>query len=249
LTIKTKIDMKQLYSLLITFLACFSFGYSQDIVLTSGDVAVSGDSVYLSAASGTDLMEFKVAVTNNRTAPVSLKVRKTEVQLVDGAEVSFCWGECYTPFVTESPMAITIPAGATDRNSFVGEYRPFGAEGTSIVRYTFFDSSDTTLSESVTVFFQMGGSGTNPGFLSERSFRVYPNPADREVRILFTGSTHDFRLARLINLAGQTCLEQPVPESVTEMKLNLERIPEGSYFLRLTGPKQIPETRKIVIRH
>ena len=112
-------------------------GITQELVLKSGDLVVNNDTIYLTGTKSTELLEVRLSVTNNTESAVSLKLKKTEIFVIEGAETSFCWGECYTPAVFISPMIITIQPRGSDLNSFSGDYRPFGMEGTSMVRYTF----------------------------------------------------------------------------------------------------------------
>ena len=158
-------------------------GITQELVLKSGDLVVNNDTIYLTGTKSTELLEVRLSVTNNTESAVSLKLKNTEIFIVEGTETSFCWGECYTPAVFISPMIITIQPRGSDLNSFSGDYRPFGMEGTSIVRYTFFDPANTTFQQSVTVFYQIGGSGTNPTGISGQEVLIYPNPADQFIRI------------------------------------------------------------------
>ncbi len=223
-------------------------GFSQDLVLKYGELVVNNDSIWLSGTKTTELIEVKLTVTNNRSTAVSLKLRKTEIQLVEGTESSFCWGECYTPFVTVSPRAITIQSMFCDRNSFVGDYRPFGIEGTSIVKYTFFDPADTTFQQSTTVFYQIGGSGINQTADLVKMARVYPNPASDYIRLDLTDKLQNSCTASLLNIQGQLVASEILPAGSQIYSLPVSAVPEGLYFLRITDEKGAVITRKVSIK-
>jgi hypothetical protein len=228
---------------------CSLTGFSQDLILKYGDTVVNSDSVYLSGPLSTELMEIKISVTNNRESAVSLKLRKTEIQLVEGAEASFCWGECYTPFVMVSPMAITIQAKGCDLNSFVGDYRPFGMEGTSIIKYTFFDPADTTYQQSVTVFFQIGGSGIDLPGSGIASVSVYPNPANDYVRVNLSEACDTDRTVMLFNGVGQALQTAMIQAGRKEISIPVADFPEGLYFIGIGDEKGSRTTLKIYIGH
>lgn len=234
----------------VLFFAVHSMtGFSQDLILKYGEVVVNNDSIYLTGDKATELMEIRLSVTNNRATAVSLKLRKTEIQLMEGAESSFCWGECYTPFVCVSPMAITIQPMGCDRNSFVGDYRPFGVEGTSIVRYTFFDPSDTTFQQSTTVFYQIGGSGMNQNSGFEEMVKVYPNPASDFLRISIPVAMQSDCAATLLNIQGQMVINEFVAAGRQEVSLNIAELPAGLYFLTLSDRKGARAAFKVSISH
>ena len=224
-------------------------GFSQELILKSGDLVVNNDTIYLSGTKSTELLEVRLSVTNHSETAISLKLRKTEILMVEGAETSFCWGECYTPAVFISPMIITIQPGGCDLNSFVGDYRPFGMEGTSIVRYTFFDHANTTFQQSVTVFYQIGGSGTNPTGLSGQGVSVYPNPADQFIRISLSGRGPDSKTATLVNIQGKELISENITPGCQEIIWPVSGLPAGFYFLRILGGKGNQSTHKICISH
>lgn len=234
--------------LFLSVISAFS-GFAQDLILKYNDVVVNNDSIYLSGTKATELIEISLSVTNNRTAAVSIKLRKTEIQLVEGTECSFCWGECYTPAVFVSPMAITILPGSTNRNSFVGDYRPFGMEGTSIVKYTFYSPADTSWQQSVTVFFQIGGSGVDSRDIEGTVISVFPNPADRFVRINFVDGQPVARTVNLVDIQGRLVISAKVPAGCNELIWPVEKLPSGLYFLQTRDETGYRSARKVAIRH
>ena len=224
-------------------------GFSQDLVLKYGESVVNGDSIYLSGTKSSELIEVRLSVTNNRTTSVTLKLRKTELYVVEGTECSFCWGECYTPAVMVSPMQITILPGATDRISFIGEYRPYEIEGTSIVKYTFFDPADTTFQQSVTVFYQIGGSGIHPDQLSEKIISVGPNPAHESIRLFLPDGLIGTHKASLMNGCGQEVLELNLPAGQQVISLPVAGIHSGFYYLKIMDKTRVLSVQKICINH
>jgi hypothetical protein len=234
--------------LFFSVISSFS-GFAQDLILKHNDVVVNNDSIYLSGTQSTELIEIKLSVTNNRSTAVSIKLKKTEIQLMEGTECSFCWGECYTPAVFVSPMAITIQPGATDRNSFVGDYRPFGIEGTTIVKYTFFSPADTSWQQSVTVFFQIGGSGVDSRDILRPVIAVFPNPANRMIQIRFDDGQPVSRTVTLVDMQGRPVLSATLAAGCNTVDWPVEKLPSGIYFLQTRDENGYRSARKISIRH
>lgn len=230
------------------FMLLFSgIGFSQDLTLKYGETVVNNDSLYFTGTKSTELIEIRLSVTNNWETAASIKVKKKEITLIEGAECSFCWGECYTPAVKISPMAITIQPGATDRNSFVGDYRPFEMEGTSIVKYTFFDTVDTTYQQSVTVFFQIGGSGVSNNLISSQPILMGPNPARELVRVFLPAEESGIHTVSLVNAYGQVVMSELFPAGMHEISIPVARIPAGVYYVRIVGENGPLKTGKLLI--
>jgi hypothetical protein len=241
--------MKSLPICVFLFTLVSLTGNAQDLILKQGDTVVNNDSIYLTGTKTTELIEISLSVTNNRDVAVRLKLKKTDIQLVEGTESSFCWGECYTPSVFVSPMLITIQPKACDTKSFVGDYRSFGLEGTSIVKYTFFDPADTLYQQSVTVFYQIGGSGINDILTSGKLIRVGPNPADGSIRISLPAQMNGTHLLSLITVTGQEVARQNLPSCSNEITWPVASFPSGVYYLRISDEKGGITTRKICINH
>jgi len=223
-------------------------GMAQDLILKNGEVVVNNDSIYLSGTKETELIELMLSVTNNRSTAVTLKLKKTEIFIVDGCESSFCWGECYAPFVMTSQMSITILSGATDRTSFVGDYRPYGLEGTSIVRYTFFNPADTSYQQSVTVFFQIGANGIEENDFTQPVL-VYPNPADQFIRVTLPDQNSGIQEVSLVNINGQALIRRMVPVSAGEISLSTEEIPSGVYYLTIESLHRKRQVTRVLVSH
>lgn len=229
------------------FIGFLSAG-AQDLTLKYGDADVTNDTVRVTGLVTTDLFEVKIAVTNNRETAVNLKVKKTEITSPSQGENSFCWGECYTPAVSVSPMAIRILAGATDRNSFVADYRPNQEAGNSLVRYTFFDVSDTTIQARVFISWAIGTSAREDIQANRLILKVYPNPSDQFIAFSLVGAKHDQYTAELINVQGQVIKQEELSAGTIQVRWTASSMPPGIYFLRVRNDREIPAITRIWIK-
>jgi hypothetical protein len=96
-----------------------------------------------------------------------------------------------------------------------------------------------------TIVIQVSGYGINTVGMDEvndidRIF-IYPNPSNQKVHI---ETTAEIEKVQLINLAGQSMLEQIVLENKTE--LNTEQLKAGIYFIKVFSHDKVI-TRKLMI--
>ncbi|NOR88338.1 MAG: hypothetical protein GQ527_12085, partial [Bacteroidales bacterium] len=95
-------------------------------------------------------------VKNNSTNDLNIRMRMEAVSLVDSTEYSFCaLGNCFPPGVNETTHDFPIAAGVTlgDEGVFTGHYHAHGFEGTSQIRYTFYNVDDLNDTISFTIIF------------------------------------------------------------------------------------------------
>ena len=242
------VNTKGFLSVAALFVAGFLTARAQDLTLKYGDADVTGDTVDVTGLVTTDYFEVKIAVTNNRQSAVNLKVRKVELVSTSQGENSFCWGECYTPAVTLSPAAIRIGSGATDRNSFIADYRPNQEAGHSLVRYTFFDTADTTIQAKVFISWEIGTSSREDMLNNRLMINVYPNPADRQISFSLTGVKYDHYRAELINIQGQVIRQEELAPGTALVRWETSQLNPGIYFLRIGNNRDKPAVTRIWIK-
>ncbi len=221
---------------------------AQDLVLTYGERIVTNDTIRVSGPVTTEYFEAKISVTNNRESAVVMKVRKTEIQSPANGENSFCWGECYTPAVLLSPNTITIPAKATDRTSFIADYRPNGDVGKSIVRYTFFSSTDESFQATVVIFWEIGAAGTGPLVAAKPVIRVYPNPADQFMTVTLSEHTTGTNTAIMVNMQGQTVIKEVIDAGERQFTWQTGNLASGIYFLKVRDQAGLQSVQKVWVK-
>ncbi len=210
-------------------------GFAQSLSLIHGEEIVSNDTVYISGTFSDDLIELHVKVQNLTDKEIEVKVRKSEVSLVDGSVNTFCWGgSCFMPSVYTSPVSTKISANGTDLNSFAGDYYPEGIQGTSIITYTFFNVHNEEDSVMVTAFYQAGASGIEDFTLQKEKLRIYPNPVVDQVNIEFSALPENPYSVRLLNLNGQLIKELVNNSSEGMHSFNLGEISASFIIIEIT---------------
>jgi len=155
----------------ILFQVVILFGQSSfQLFDGEGNEVVNGQNIEVLV---TDLEAFQTVsdeyfVKNVSSLEVSTQMRVAAVSMVDSTNFAFCFGACYPPGFNQTTKAVNIPANTLVGNEavFTGEYYPDGHEGTSVVRYTYYNENNLndTLSFSITF---------NGSVAAESSFQLF----------------------------------------------------------------------------
>jgi hypothetical protein len=86
-----------------------------------------------------------------------------------------------------------------------------------------------------------------PGSPVEKSFIVYPNPAERSAYIKFNQETVKGVTIELYNSLGRLVYSARMPAGTDMTKIPVEDYPDGLYFLRLVGNDKLMGTSKLII--
>jgi hypothetical protein len=242
--------MKKTLSFFLSFLFYIGLFAQGSLILSNANGALTwGDTVHVFIANN-EAHEEHVFVTNSSTADIDVKVRKDEISVLAGAFNTFCWGQCFSPTVTESQDAITISAGATNTNDFYADYFADGADGLTVVRYIFFDENQPNDSADVYIFFH-----TSPTSISEQiSLKTeisnpYPNPASTKCHFSYTipMTANDARIV-IMDIAGNTSLSTTIPPGDGKVTVDVSSLASGVYFYSLWVFDKPHTTRKLMIQ-
>lgn len=253
--IKLKL-MKKLILLLLVSLAAVLTSHAQSFTLSYSNGQLPHDTIIeFFATPDQTVVEAHVYITNNSDQEKKVLVKKEELEVLEGTFNTFCFsGICYPPDVFLSPEALLLEPGQTSSDQdFYADYIPMGIQGSSLIRYTFFEERDATDSISVIIKFTIGNVGTGhhlAASLSEIS-KPYPNPASSVVS--FNINLHSTATdARLIirNLVGSVVLTHSISERNGKITIPVSGLKEGMYFytLLVQGDHAVQTGRLIVKR-
>lgn len=141
----------------VLFSAIFMGSQAQNLVLSTeqGDL-MPNEVVVLQGDPAVGQVIGQVYVTNTGEDPISVKVKKIENFMVEGAESMICWGgNCFPPDVFVSPVAETIEPGETNTTGFFGDYSTVGISGLSSVSFVFFDENNPSDSTMVVLIYDV----------------------------------------------------------------------------------------------
>jgi hypothetical protein len=246
--------MKKYLLTLIIFAFSSTMLIGQSLSLSWEDVEIAnGDTIYVYGELTEDLfyiMASHAVVTNNSDRTLQVKVKRTEIDVVEGSINMFCWGACFPPDIDISPEPTPIEAGAsTDDYFFYGDYVPQGNNGTSIIKYTFFNTDDEEDEVAMTVFYVV-----SPASLYDLQARTtfgnaYPNPARNQVSFDFElPSGLQSASIRIFNMLGKKVSEVAINSGMRRVAIPVHEFGEGLYFYSLVINGETTSTRKLVIQ-
>ncbi len=230
---------------LLTICLIAVLGHAQSLSLSLAGVELSNDTLYLIGNTQDVLLEAHVTVNNLTDKEIEVKAKKTELLTLAETENSFCWGVCFPPFVFEAIESIKIGANGSDTDSFIGDYTHSGIEGTSILRYTFFSTSNSSDSVSLVVFYQVGAAGVRDWTLDANLFKAYPNPTSGQLTLDFPGATNQLINLKIFAITGQILEERHINYGQNSEKIDLSRYPDGVLFLQITNQDGKSALKKI----
>ena len=132
------------YSLLLVFVLFTTFSFGQSVEL------IEPMPVSFGTLDNPDDTEINVKwnVTNATDEDVTVRVKRTNLNQIQGSKNFFCWGvQCYGYDDDESSsnelFLVTLPPGAVD-TTFKGSYEHHGNAGCTEITYCFFNHYDDT---------------------------------------------------------------------------------------------------------
>lgn len=217
--------------------------------LFADDVSVSNGHVFsvtLNDENG-EIESPRVLVKNISDENINIKVRRDIIDEVEGSENYFCaLGSCLSPDLDELTREYPLAAGTlvTDVDAFYAHYSPKGNNGTTKIRYKYFNMDDANDTISFEVHFDVF-TGLNE--LDAAKINAYPNPAANLVQFSFDDlSLNNARLV-IYNAVGKEALSTQVNNANT-LNLDVSNLPKGVYLYRLEGESKMSKTSKLIIQ-
>lgn len=211
---------------------------SLSIVSLQRDVWGNTDANYIQSAG---------SVENSSSQTLVVKVRMEEIDVVPNTLNYFCWAQCYEPGVLVSPSSLTLAPGER-MNTFYGDYVPQGQSGVSTIKYCFFNVDNETDSVCGIVRFSASPLGVGNGLTSDKAAisEAYPNPASSELSFSYS-TGNGLGSVEIFSLLGAKVRSIKLNQPMGKMKLNVETLPAGMYFCKLTVNGQNIQTRKFLV--
>ncbi len=204
--------------------------YSQPLSL-SWDGETLNDSLLISGSSTDNELVAELIVTNNTGSSMDIKVRRTEMQIVDGSINYFCWADnCYPPNISESIGYLSLAGGqSSSEGDFSGHYEPHNNYGDSYIEYEFFNMNNEDENVKVVVQFATITVGINENKLS---VKIYPNPIHDNVTIKFSDIINK---VIVYDLSGSKLIEENANSSLH--KINTSHLFPGVYLFKIFTEK------------
>ncbi len=221
----------------------------KSLTLTYNEVDVSNDEITIEGSVVDDEIKVDLSITNSSANDLAIKVRKTVIENINGAENTFCLGTSYDPSVTESPNAFTLAGGATTgTDDFYLLFLPNNNSGLAKILYEVFDSNEPENNVFVTVNFNIQPLSVD--FQSKKnSIVAYPNPANGgiiNIEHSLLEVPYDAYIV-ITNVLGSIVYQYPVKSVNGKYQINVSSFPKGIYTFSYILSGKILTTSKLVI--
>lgn len=238
--------------LIFAFIVSYFVGSAQNLeLLYKGNIVE--DTLEIDVENVLIRNDIYIDIVNHSTRPINVKVRKTELSILEETENSFCFGIfCYDSY--ESPTAFTISAQdtfsqATDgAEAFHIAYSPYNQIGISYIRYTFFneqfpEDSTSFVAKLVTT------PTSNIKTITESPLVIYPNPSDRDYVIFsFNNREENSLIFSICNTNGQILYSRSISQGTNYEKIDITGFPAGMYFGTLMANGRVYSSQKFIIQ-
>ena len=223
---------------------------SLTLIDLEGNEVLNGQEFELLDIPTTEEITFHMKVQNSSENDLEVLVKKAYVAIVDSTMNMFCWGQCFGPDTYVASNAVTIVAGETTSDEFFsGHYMPLGHEGTSIIRYVFFDANNVNDSIYVTVKYVGGFTGINTPEDNFSISGIYPNPATSMANIDYSFADGFIDAKIFVNdLTGSRVKEIMLSGFSGTASFDVSDLRSGVYFYTLVRKGEILKTSKLIIK-
>ncbi len=240
--------MKKILLLLIAN-AIIGFVYSQNIQLLSGEEDLTNQEITVWGDVEESVFQKFVTTKNVGTEAMSLKVKKEELEVVDGSENYFCWLLCYASDTEISPYAINLEPGAiTGADGFSGDYKSHGNLGTTKIKYTFFNEENED--ENVTLIINYSAVPVGVEFIKINEIsKIYPNPANNSINLNYNLKENSSANIVIFNILGNEIKKFYLDNFKNKISIDVSDLKNGVYFYSITIDNKIKETKKLIIKH
>ncbi len=199
-----------------------------------------------------DEFVFSAMVHNATATSMLIKVRRTEVSVLDSTTNYIYWGTTYPSDVDEPDSTVFVLAsGSTDTSWFSAYYNPNNKIGTSLVEYTFFNVNNEEQNVKILVKYWASPEGVSDHPFSAGNFsNIYPNPASRTVSIDYSLSpAAQLAQLKIFNLFGNVVKEARLERGAGKLSVNISDLKGGIYFYAIIVNGHVLKTKKLIIQH
>ena len=207
-------------------------------------------------------------VVNPNSQALTLKCKKTEIDMLAGTEIVTCWQICpstfdvagsNTPaFVSVGGVEMTETAGPNDTiKSFSAHYNPMNLDGCSIIKYEWYDENDlNTALASVNIRFIHSATGSCSASINEKidySFDIFPNPANKSINITLDDNinTNDNISLDIYDIIGKKVFSNDIKSlnNKNQISLSTVNLIQGVYLVSISSNGNTIATNRLMIEH
>jgi len=197
-----------------------------------------------------------IDIANVSANDIPVMVRRERISMLPNAENEFCFGSCALPSVDELEDPVLVSAGDTLRQGgmtdyFYTSYDSHGDNGTSIIKFTFYNKNSPNDRADVIFKFVTGDVGIcNSDHEIVSVFEAFPNPANANTVIKHNFTNQNVNNAQIVltSLTGAVIETIAVNPSENETTIDTSNLSQGIYFYSLKANGKISVTKKLIVK-
>jgi len=244
--------MRKFFAFIFALTIVSVSAYAQSLTLTyDGTQVTSGETIEVVVPELNITADFYLDVNNVSDNDITVRVYKADIDMVEGASASLCFGgTCYPPTTSES-STVVIPAHSTLSHSspdaFHLSYKTLVA-GTSFVQFTFANEDNADDNAEVTFKLVCDPTSIVSNAVSTK-MRAYPNPASENVTIeyAYAGQSSNVKLV-IKNLVGNTLFTKALDANGSKVKVDVSEYSAGIYFYSIEADGRPLVTKKLLVK-
>jgi hypothetical protein len=234
------------YLLFLTFVLTVGYTNAQSLSVSVNEVDCSNGEVTVTGLPTEEHIKVVLNVTNLSSSQISVKLKRSIIQNVEGMYSSFCIGSCYDPTVDESTSNFNIEAGATTgREDIYIDFYPEGHEGVMIIAFEIYNVNNVDDKVTVTVTFNISSTSIS-AITTSSSLNINSNSSGATVSYSLSKQSANSKLI-ITNILGVRQFELPINEQTGRIELPTENLPRGIYICSLQTQGRTVVAKKFVV--
>lgn len=245
--------MKKIIPFLIILFISGFYANAQLVILDKTNTDITNDTITVNGTVEDNYFKVQIYFSNTGEENVEVFVRKHELNMVDGADNSFCWnGTCFSPSVFDVEDPIVLGSEQTSvAEDFYTEFFTGNVAGVSQVMYEFYDDSDSFETVTITIIFDIAVASNIAGFEASDKWKLHearPNPARDHTWIdynLPVGAQNAQIVVR--NLLGNQVYTENLSIGSERARINTSGLSNGIYIYSLVIDNQVVQSKRLVV--
>ncbi len=242
--------MKKTLLILSIFCAGLTFSFAQDpgVKFYRGETLITAPIIEVVYDPIVDVVSASFMVKNETDSALNVQcARFVLANAGEDATNSFCWGNCYSPFVDTSEVVYLNSQASSE---FISDFYPGGVDGMTLIKYVFFypspDGENVELN-SIQVKFVTTRVGVkdNPQVIARAP---YPSPASSFIKASLNLPAQGNVKVTLRNMLGTVVSTQQVDRQ-GDISTDVSMLPNGIYVYTVLVSDRPVYSKKVIVNH
>jgi len=240
--------------LLLAFLctALLGLGQNLQVIDTATQQAAAWHYSFQVPPTGAAYLSFEVK--NTGSTLIKTRIYKNVLQTSGSHQTYFSYGAYMYAPATVYSLQEPLGAGQSlpDINGRVGLETGFdanGSIGTTVVRYTVYDSLNHADSVNVTITYNVSSAAVKNVSGAALFFDAWPNPAQNKIHFYYRAPAAQVVYLSIRNALGTEIKKIPLTDLEGKMDIDVSELSPGIYPATLIADGKAILTRRLVIAH